>query len=211
MTVMDIRDLPDFLRSNHLTVIRSEWPIDSPTPILYTARVQEGITDTKPQGAANQTTIEPTQKQNPKREADKMKLNDVYPSRYLKPDDFEGELIATIEDVQVETFKNRDKGDEEKPVIHFAEEGIKPLIVNKTNWKAIAGLCGDESDLWPGKKITLGVMNVDAFGEVVAAVRVLPNRKAAKSAPAKVPQPAAAAVEPDEPPMPDDPPDDDGF
>ena len=111
-----------------------------------------------------------------------MKANDVFPSKYLKAEELEEDLTVTIKAVELETLKNRETGrDEEKPAIHFRED-VKALLCNKTNWTLIAKQHGDESDDWIGKQITLTVMDVEAFGDIVSAIRVKPARKG-KAAP----------------------------
>lgn len=100
-----------------------------------------------------------------------MKANDVFPSKYLKADDLNGDTLVTIKSVTKETMKGKSGADETKPVMHF-DEMQKGLVLNKTNWAAIAKLYGDESDDWKGQTITLTVKEVDSFGDVVSAVRV---------------------------------------
>lgn len=136
-----------------------------------------------------------------------MNANDVFPSRFLKADDVDGELTVTILGIELETLKNRDRKDEQKAVCKFAEAGVKPLILNKTNWGIIAGLYGKDSDDWERQRITLYTTDVEAFGEKVRAVRVRDRKPvAARPAPAKMPAVQTLAV--DGPPQPDDPPDD---
>jgi hypothetical protein len=104
-----------------------------------------------------------------------MKTNDVFPSRYLKAEDdlFEaGDVVATIKDVQLEKLKSRERGEEDKPVMYF-KDLPKGLIVNKTNWAICAKLfASDDSDDWRGERIALTTVEVDAFGEVVKAIRI---------------------------------------
>jgi hypothetical protein len=104
-----------------------------------------------------------------------MKTNDVFPSRYLKAEDdlFEaGDVVATIKDVQLEKLKSRERGEEDKPVMYF-KDLPKGLIVNKTNWGICAKLfASDDSDDWRGERIALTTVEVDAFGEVVKAIRI---------------------------------------
>jgi hypothetical protein len=104
-----------------------------------------------------------------------MKTNEVFPSKYLKAEDdiFDnGEVIATIKDVQPESLKSRDRGEETKPVMYFRELP-KGLIVNKTNWGICAKLFNsDESDDWAGERVALIKVDVDAFGDVVQAIRI---------------------------------------
>lgn len=100
-----------------------------------------------------------------------MKSNDVFPSKWLKAEDLDGELTVTIARVAKETFKDDGK-DVSKPCAYF--EGMdKGLIINKTNWKLLVEATGEEdSDDWAGKKVVLTIVDVDAFGDVVSAIRV---------------------------------------
>jgi hypothetical protein len=50
--------------------------------------------------------------------------------------------------------------------------GQKPMILNATNCKTIASLYGNYIEDWAGKKITLFIMNVRAFGTTTEALRV---------------------------------------
>jgi len=100
-----------------------------------------------------------------------MKTNDIFPSKYLKAADLpeEGSQTFTIEKVTVEEI-GKDK--ERKPVVHF-DETDKAMVCNKTNWNTIVRVAGsDDSDDWRGKKISLGRAEVEAFGEMVEAIRV---------------------------------------
>lgn len=101
-----------------------------------------------------------------------MKQEDVYPSRFLKAEDLDDELTLTITRVEMATLQGNKGEEQHKPIVFF-QEVAKGLIINKTNWKLIAGATGeDDSDNWKGKQITLFVIDVDAFGDVVAAIRV---------------------------------------
>jgi hypothetical protein len=63
----------------------------------------------------------------------------------------------------------------------YFQRAKRGLIVNRTNWRAVADLYGDESDNWTGKRITLTSTMVDAYGKQTRAVRVRPVRPAAPS------------------------------
>lgn len=82
------------------------------------------------------------------------------------------EMIVQIKDVRTEMVQNA-QGREEKPVAYF-ENGVKPLILNTTNMKAIQKATGSPyMDEWVGKKIQLYVDKwIPAFGTVTDGVRV---------------------------------------
>jgi len=105
-----------------------------------------------------------------------MRSGDVFPSKYLKAEELDEDVQVTISRVVLEELEQKDGKKQEKPVCYF-EEGPKGLILNKTNWALIAKQHGDESDDWTGKKITLTTVDVDAFGDVVSAIRVKPPKK----------------------------------
>jgi hypothetical protein len=100
-----------------------------------------------------------------------MKTSEVFPSRFLAHDDVDGEVIVTIQRVWLEPMKNNAGKDVQKPCAQLAEFE-KPMVVNKTNWLRIASVHGDQSDQWPGRKMVLGVERVQAFGEMVEALRL---------------------------------------
>lgn len=121
-----------------------------------------------------------------------MKSTDVFPSKYLKAEEIETDVTLTVANVVLETLTSREKGEEQKPVMYFTETE-KGLILNKTNWGLCAKQYGDESDDWKGKPVTLTVIDVDAFGDVVSAIRIKPPRKVSatpiKTQPALVQKP----------------------
>lgn len=105
-----------------------------------------------------------------------MKLSQVFPSRYLKGDDVEGETIVVIKELVFDKMKDEDGKEEEKPVLLF--KGVeKGLVLNKTNATRIAEQHGDETDNWTGKRITLTTESVTAFGKTQWAIRVKPERQ----------------------------------
>lgn len=106
-----------------------------------------------------------------------MKSTDMFPSKYLKAEDFDGDAVVVIEKVVKEKFTDpQTKQDSEKAVAYFKDVD-KGLILNKTNWNLIAKQHGDESDEWIGKEIWLTVLDVEAFGDVVQAIRVKQKSK----------------------------------
>ena len=85
------------------------------------------------------------------------------------------EKTLTIKSVEKEMVSNGEKK-EECLVIHF-EENEKPWIVNKTNGEMITKVWGTPyTEDWIGKRITLKVKKVKAFGDMVDAVRVSKDR-----------------------------------
>ncbi len=95
-----------------------------------------------------------------------MKLSSLFPSKYLRASDLDGDTPVTMKSLIVGEISQ-----EEKPVLYFREEA-KGLVLNKTNGKTIGSLHGSETDDWPGKKIILYSTEVDFRGEIVDAIRV---------------------------------------
>ena len=96
-----------------------------------------------------------------------MRLDDVFPSAYLKASDLQNEdVVFKIRDVE-----RKDFDDEPKPICWF-EETTKGLVLNRTNFKSIAKLHGDDSDDWTGKLITLFGTEVTFRGTPTMAIRV---------------------------------------
>lgn len=84
------------------------------------------------------------------------------------------EKIVTIESVGKESVTGESGRAEDCIVAHLVNE--KPLILNKTNCKAITKLLGTPYiEEWAGHKIVLAVQRVKAFGEDVDAIRVKPK------------------------------------
>ena len=84
------------------------------------------------------------------------------------------EKIVTIESVMKEQVTGESGRAEDCIVAHLVNE--KPLILNKTNCKAISKLLKTPYiEEWAGARIALCVQMVKAFGEDVEAVRVKPK------------------------------------
>lgn len=101
-----------------------------------------------------------------------MKISQVYPSKYVAAEDLNGrDITLTIASVVLEEMQSHDNTKTQKPVVYF-EKATKGLVLNRTNATIIADLYGDETDGWPGKRITIYATRVKAFGKVVPAIRV---------------------------------------
>jgi hypothetical protein len=104
-----------------------------------------------------------------KRQDLNMKLNEAFPSKFLKADDLDGQpRLVIIEAVRLETVE---EGKPPKPVL--ALRGLtQALVCNKTNGTTLASFLGDDLDLWPGKKIVLYPSTADFQGRQVPCIRV---------------------------------------
>jgi hypothetical protein len=100
-------------------------------------------------------------------------ISDFFPSNYLRAADLAGkEVDVTIDRVTSEEFE-QDGKKLKKPVVHFRNAGIKPLVTNKTNAMLLATACGSEDyNTWSGKQVRLYADLVNFRGKVSEAVRV---------------------------------------
>lgn len=79
-------------------------------------------------------------------------------------------MVVEIKNVSKKDVPGTDGKKEECIVAELV--GQKPMILNATNCKTIASLYGNYIEDWQGKKITLFIANVRAFGTTVEALRV---------------------------------------
>lgn len=88
------------------------------------------------------------------------------------------DVTATIQSVKVENVTGADGKKEDCMVMRFKEARIgtvdmKPMIVNVTNAKALEKLFKTPYvEDWSGRKVSIGVESVKAFGDVVDALRI---------------------------------------
>ena len=91
------------------------------------------------------------------------------------------EIVAKIAYVKQEKVVGPDGKQEMCMVAHLAD-GLKPMILNRTNCKAIEKVCGSPFiDDWAGVMISVYVAEVKAFGDVVDALRIRPTKPKATS------------------------------
>ena len=112
-----------------------------------------------------------------------MKINEVFPSAYLKASDLKGgQRTVVIDDCKTQEIG---QGDDVKqmPVLEF-RNGAGALVCNKTNWNTLyASFGGEDTDEWRGRSITLFVAQVNFRGELVDGIRILiPEQNAQKEA-----------------------------
>jgi len=98
--------------------------------------------------------------------------------------DLPTDKTATIERVEAAQLPGAGKiKASRKPIIHF-KGTPKVLIVNSTIGKTIAGMYGNDTDGWVGKRITLyGTTCRGADGSTVECIRVRPKIPTAPGAP----------------------------
>jgi hypothetical protein len=113
--------------------------------------------------------------------------SEAFPSKYWKAADLPpGGKALKIAKLSIEKV-GLDQS--EKHVLFFKGED-KQLILNITNWDAIAALCGADSDQWTGKTIVIFPTQTTFGGKTVDCIRVRQPK----------PPPLAKKPEPEEPP-----------
>lgn len=84
------------------------------------------------------------------------------------------DMILTIKEIKREMVKGQKGKSEECTVAHFVEN-VKPMILNRLNQKMITKVYKTPYiEDWKGKKIQLFSEQVEAFGEMVDALRIRP-------------------------------------
>ena len=126
-----------------------------------------------------------------------MKYSDAFPSRYMRADDLQGtDRIVTITSVDFEDFTDpKTRRTETKPVLRFREKAAKDLVLNRTNFKTISTVLGEETDDWVGQSIVLYATRVESFGDMVEAIRIRDRKPKPAAAPAARPAPPPVPVE----------------
>lgn len=82
------------------------------------------------------------------------------------------DIIVTIKEVKQETITGA-KGDKEDCVIAYFENGVKPMILNKTNLKRLEKVYETPYiEDWAGCNIQLCTEMVSAFGTSTMALRI---------------------------------------
>jgi hypothetical protein len=113
----------------------------------------------------------------------------AFPSKYLKAEDLgTTRPTGTIISVGLELVGNG-ADQAQKLVAHFAEAGLKPLVLNKINSETIADLAGDEDYAgWPSTRVQVFATTTEFQGKRVPCVRLCepPAKPAARVAPVPV-------------------------
>lgn len=104
-----------------------------------------------------------------------MDIRNSFPSKYLRAAQVAncpgGTIRVQIDRLAIETMRARGGASEEKPVLYFAR-AKKGIVLNRTNADVIGKAFGWESNDWRGHTVELFVAEVEAFGEMVDAIRV---------------------------------------
>jgi len=101
-------------------------------------------------------------------------VNTAYIGAYSMPTDGSN-IVLTIKNVVREKVKGENGKEEECTVAYFQEDS-KPMILNRTNCKAITTAYKTPYiEQWAGCKVEITVANVKVAGETVEALRILPK------------------------------------
>src|SRR3990167_4528380 len=93
--------------------------------------------------------------------------NRSYAGQYLTPVQIDRPTVVKIIAIQTDSIKSWKKGEEPKDRAVLKFEGkTQGMVVNKTNFKALAGMFGWDQDEWIGKEITLVTVQKEAFGRI---------------------------------------------
>ena len=98
-------------------------------------------------------------------------------SKYFRAGDFTKELVGTIQSVDRTEFKNDDGSAAAKPVLHF-QDLPQALVLNKTNFTALALMFGEDTNDWTGEKVALYPSRVDFKGKTMPTIKVRRPQKA---------------------------------
>jgi len=103
-----------------------------------------------------------------------LNVESLFPSKYLKKEDLDGDTQTKILGIEAVEMENDGGMTETKHVLIL--EGLKPMVINRTNSNTIVELYGGETDGWSGKPITLFVdKTVQMKGRVVGGLRIRRN------------------------------------
>jgi hypothetical protein len=123
----------------------------------------------------------------------RMRRDEVFPSKYLKASDLSNPIVVTIESAPLEVLKNPEGREQHKTVLYF-RGAKKALPLNVTNWDDVAEICGEDTDDWPGNKIELYATKTQMGGKIVDCIRVRAPREATVKT-ATPPKPAEPEVD----------------
>ena len=99
----------------------------------------------------------------------------LFDNEYLGAWDLAGrDVVVTISKVRGVEITGEGGRKSKKPVLNF-EGKAKAMISNKTNSKAIAGLYGNDTTQWVGKRITLYPTQTAFGGQTMDCIRVRPQ------------------------------------
>lgn len=100
-----------------------------------------------------------------------MKLKDAFPGKYLSSANFSVPRTLTVQRVEIHDVSGAQEEPEKKPVVFFKEHP-HGLVLNKTNFKTLTTLFGEDSDMWTDGQCEVYCTTTDFKGETVPCVRI---------------------------------------
>lgn len=98
-----------------------------------------------------------------------MKVSEVFPGKYMKAADLQGqEYSVTIDNCVMERVVENEP---EKVILYFSNSE-RGMVCNKTNALELASVYGDDMDLWRGKPAMLYTAKVQFNGKMVDGLRL---------------------------------------
>ena len=79
---------------------------------------------------------------------------------------------------RIQLSTSRDGSAAAKPVLHF-QDLPQALVLNKTNFTALALMLGEDTNDWTGAKVALYPSRVDFKGKTMSTIKVRRPQKAA--------------------------------
>jgi hypothetical protein len=101
----------------------------------------------------------------------------MFDDRWLRAWHLDGQdVTVTIEKVEAGVIENeKEKTSKRVPVLFFKGLRDKPLGLNKTNGKSVAGMYGKDTTRWVGKRLTLYPTTTEMNGETKDCIRIRPE------------------------------------
>ncbi len=101
-----------------------------------------------------------------------MKLDQLFPSKYMSKEDVPAPITLVIQDCMMEVIEFDGKK-EVKPTIQWTDPVAKPMILNRSNAAVLGSAYGDYTEAWVGKPVTVYVdTSVMYMGKMVGGLRV---------------------------------------
>jgi hypothetical protein len=123
---------------------------------------------------SHQDQLEAEQFFNEVKEREMAKVSEMIVSKFLRKEDFDEDMVATVKGVKLEDVGNQG---EQRWVVYF-REFAKGMVLNVTSIRVLEGAFGDDSDGWIGKRVMIYVdPNVSFQGRVVGGLRLRAPKK----------------------------------
>ena len=101
-----------------------------------------------------------------------MNMAEAFPGKWLKAGHLKGDTHITITGFRMGRYEDGNPAPELSIKEPIGGNTDMALGLNKTNWKSIAKLYGDNTDAWIGKRITLHAQNVRVGPKMEPGIRV---------------------------------------